>query len=41
MRPAVILAILILLLTPALVRMVMGPPAPEHIEETRQDAVPL
>jgi hypothetical protein len=41
MRPAVILAILILLLTPALVRMLMGSPAPAHIEETRQEAVPL
>jgi hypothetical protein len=41
MRPAVILAILILVLTPALVRMLMGPPAPEHIEESREEAVPL
>lgn len=41
MRPAVILAIVILLVTPALVRLIAGPPAPEHIEETREDVVPL
>jgi hypothetical protein len=34
MRPAVILAIVILLVTPALVRIIMGPPTPESVEET-------
>ncbi|WP_276202832.1 hypothetical protein [Geminicoccus roseus] len=30
MRPAVVLAILILFLAPALVRLVLGPPVPDH-----------
>ena len=41
MRPAVILAIVILLVTPALVRIIMGPPAPDHVEETSHESVPL
>ncbi|WP_159716490.1 MULTISPECIES: hypothetical protein [Geminicoccus] len=39
MRPAVILALLLLLLTPALVRVIMGPPAPEPIEATAEHEV--
>jgi hypothetical protein len=41
MRPAVILAIVLLLATPIVVRMVVGPPAAEHVEEPAHEAVPL
>ena len=34
MRPAVILAIVILLLTPALVRLAIGPTSVEHAEDS-------
>ena len=38
MRPAVILALLILLLTPALVRIFAGPTPTEHAEQNAEEA---